>query len=147
MHDGGTALLVKVNNQTVCQSEAQYAKGGKEAGTWDALSGMSICSDLIPVKKGDQLSIVAKYDLDLHPARSHADGGGDAEEMGLALFSFATNTEVATRSFSSFLSDMTGFLGTVVVVPVVSGIGAGLIGATAPFMALLPKPKSAVVSD
>jgi hypothetical protein len=142
LHDGGTALLVRVNNKTACQSDAQYATGGKEAGTWDALSGMTICNDVIHVKKGDQLTIVAQYDLDLHPARPHAARGGDAEEMGLALFSFATDSATSSQSSGSFLSDMTGFLGTVTIVPVVSALGAGLVGAAAPFMAIVPMLKS-----
>jgi len=145
LHDGGTALVVRVNNQTVCKSEAQYKEGGKEAGTWDALSGMSSCNDLIPVKKGDELSLVAQYDLGLHPARSHA-GGGEAEEMGLALFSFAANGTAAPEKSSSpftsgsFTTDMSGLWGTITT-PVVTALSAGFAGAAAPFMAIMPMLK------
>jgi hypothetical protein len=141
LHDGGTNVIVKVNNKTVCQSQAKYAKGGKEAGTWDALSSMGVCNDMVPVKKGDQLTITAQYDLGLHPARKHA-GGGEAEEMGLALFSFAADGTDSTQSFSSFLADMTGYLGVITTVPVVGALATGFMGAMAPLAILGPGIKS-----
>src|ERR1700759_3628497 len=90
LHDGGTAVVMKVNNKPVCTSNAEYRKG--ETGTWDALSNMGVCTDIVPVKKGDTIGLTAQYNLELHPARKHA-GGGEAEEMGLELFSFAASTD------------------------------------------------------
>jgi hypothetical protein len=71
MHDGGTGMLLKVNDKLVCDSKAEYgtrgtfkSEDGKEI---NALSGMKECNDPIPVKKGDTLSIEASFDLEQHP--------------------------------------------------------------------------------
>ncbi|KAF2670691.1 hypothetical protein BT63DRAFT_439670 [Microthyrium microscopicum] len=94
LHDGGDYVGLEVNGKPVCKSKAIY--GGKEgtsaAGDWQTVSDMSTCKDPVPVKKGDLLVVNAKYDLKSHPARSHS-GGGEAEEMGLAMFTFATTTD------------------------------------------------------
>jgi hypothetical protein len=34
---------------------------------WETLSLMSTCTDPIQVKKGDQMTVTAYYDLNLHP--------------------------------------------------------------------------------
>jgi hypothetical protein len=57
-----------VNGKKVCESKAQYGGAGSEAGQWATVSGMSECNDLIPIKKGDSLTIAAIYDLETHPA-------------------------------------------------------------------------------
>jgi hypothetical protein len=67
LHDGGVSIPLLINNKTVCESKAVY--GGKaESGTWTTVSDMSECNDLIPVKKGDKLTIGANYDFITHPA-------------------------------------------------------------------------------
>jgi hypothetical protein len=98
LHDGGVSVPLMINNQTVCESKATYGGKGKEAeGGWATLSEMTECGDMIPVKKGDILTISANYDLEAHPAREHA-GGGMAEEMGLAGFRFAPTGAVPAQT-------------------------------------------------
>jgi Stress up-regulated Nod 19 len=71
MHDGGTGMVLKVNDKVVCDSKAQYGGSGtfKEASgkEFQALSGMKECNDPVTVKKGEKLSIEAYFDLDNHP--------------------------------------------------------------------------------
>ncbi|TID25758.1 hypothetical protein E2P81_ATG03546 [Venturia nashicola] len=93
MHDGGTGMVLKVNEQVVCDSKAEYGNDGsfKNADGVDfkALSGMKECNEPIAVKKGDNLKFEAYFDLEQHPARKHAHGGGEAEEMALMGYVFA----------------------------------------------------------
>jgi hypothetical protein len=56
---------------------------------WETLSGMSRCDEPVKISKGDVLTLQSYYDLERHPAREFAAGGGMAEEMGLMLFSLA----------------------------------------------------------
>jgi hypothetical protein len=56
-----------INNKTVGESKAQYGGAGSESGRWATISGMTQCNDLIPVKKGDILTIGANYDVETHP--------------------------------------------------------------------------------
>ncbi|KAF2664895.1 hypothetical protein BT63DRAFT_459512 [Microthyrium microscopicum] len=93
LHDGGVSIPVMINNKTVCESKASYMDKSDAKGTWAALNKMSTCDELIPVKKGDVLSLAANYDLDAHPARTS--GGGEAEEMGLIAFSMALKPDPA----------------------------------------------------
>lgn len=69
LHDGGDYVGLTVNNKSLCESKAIYGgkSGTSENGNWQTLSDMSMCKELIPVKKGDTLSVVAKYDLLAHP--------------------------------------------------------------------------------
>ncbi|KAE9985848.1 hypothetical protein BLS_004528 [Venturia inaequalis] len=94
LHDGGDYVGLSINGQELCQSKGIY-KGGKPDAfnqtSRPTLSDMSTCQDQIPVKKGDIMTIIAKYDLENHPVREQT-GGGEAEEMGLAMFSFAALT-------------------------------------------------------
>ena len=70
LHDGGDHVEMTVNGKSVCQSKAIYggASGTAAGGNWTTVSDMSTCNDPIAVKKGDQLAISAKYDLQAHPA-------------------------------------------------------------------------------
>lgn len=79
-----------INNKTVCESAAVYGGVGEQSGQWATVSDMTDCNDLIPVKKGDILTLSATYDLEAHPAREHS-SGGMAEEMGLIKFRFAAS--------------------------------------------------------
>jgi hypothetical protein len=72
--DGGVNVAVKINGQQFCNSEAVYGgdktrqskdENGKSMAT---LSGQTDCPDMVPVKKGDKLSISAYFDLGIHPA-------------------------------------------------------------------------------
>jgi hypothetical protein len=77
MHDGGTSVQFRLNNQTVCDSQADYlqaplqaASMGKESGHDHAdstLKGMSECSTPVQLKKGDLLSVTANFDAEKHP--------------------------------------------------------------------------------
>jgi hypothetical protein len=148
LHDGGTNVLLKINDKVICTSKAQYAKGGKEAGFYDALNGMNVCTDVNPVKKGDKIAVVAQYDLVKHPARAHA-SGGEAEEMGLALFSFATDSAAVQTSQTAGADWMSQVLGgaalgltTITTVPVVAALAAGAAGASIPFLMFAPAVKT-----
>jgi hypothetical protein len=72
MHDGGDAVLLKINNHTICESKATYGggtfskKGGE--GTWDTISRMGECHEPIRVRKGDGVVVEARFDLGMHPA-------------------------------------------------------------------------------
>ncbi|QDS73332.1 hypothetical protein FKW77_006551 [Venturia effusa] len=93
MHDGGTGMILKVNDQVVCDSKAEYGADGSFKGAdgaeVKALSGMKECTEPIAVKKGDNLKVEAYFDLEQHPARKHAHGGGEAEGMALMGYVFA----------------------------------------------------------
>jgi hypothetical protein len=71
MHDGGTGMVLKVNDKVVCDSKAEYGASGTfkdaEGKEFKALSGMKECNEPIAVKKGDKLAIEAYFDLDQHP--------------------------------------------------------------------------------
>jgi len=61
-----------INGQYKCSSNAMY---GGESGTtttasgkkWETISGMTLCPGPIKIKDGDYMSMVARYDLSLHP--------------------------------------------------------------------------------
>jgi hypothetical protein len=124
LHDGGVNQQLLINGKVICDSGAKYggaeatmskeptmpkagghSHGGSMAGmdasnapktqVWETLSSMSYCNDAVQVKKGDVLTLVSNYDLDKHPAREHAEGGGMAEEMGLMLFSLAQKSKAS----------------------------------------------------
>jgi hypothetical protein len=141
--------VMKVNNKTICTSSGEYSKGAKEAGTWDALSSMSVCTDVFPVKKGDIVTVVAKYDMEAHPARSHADGR-EAEEMGLALFSFAGEATTGSAdgfdimsTLNKYMEDAAKGLFTITAVPVAGSLVVAAAGMMAPFAPFFNAFKSA----
>jgi len=63
MHDGGTAVSMFVNDKLICKSNAIY-KGEKTK----TIAEMSYCDTTTAVKKGDQITVTADYDLKEHPA-------------------------------------------------------------------------------
>jgi hypothetical protein len=70
LHDGGDYVGMSVNNKSMCESKAVYggAAGTAEGGNWQTVSDMTVCQEPFPIKKGDTLTVVAKYDLQAHPA-------------------------------------------------------------------------------
>ena len=65
--------MVKINGQVVCDSKAVYGGDGRSSKdengkAKETLSGQTDCPPALKVKKGDKLSLVANYDLELHPA-------------------------------------------------------------------------------
>jgi hypothetical protein len=58
-------MTMMVNDKKVCESEAIYAKGGDNND--EVLVDMTFCNNSIPIKKGDELTLRAEYDLKSHP--------------------------------------------------------------------------------
>jgi hypothetical protein len=61
-----------LNNRLICHSDAIYGgKGGTlkmaDGRSWETISEMTDCSNVIRVKKGDLLKLKAIYDLKKHP--------------------------------------------------------------------------------
>lgn len=85
LHDGGAGVDLEVNGKNVCTSTAVYEKlaagskghGGMrrrdgpgsnhESGTGEVLTRMTKCTDLVPIKKGDKIRTIARFDLVAHP--------------------------------------------------------------------------------
>ncbi|TLD35783.1 uncharacterized protein E2P81_ATG02086 [Venturia nashicola] len=103
LHDGGDTMAVKINDKTVCTSEAKYGFAAAFSGTGgmkkrvvadpgphgDATSQtileMSQCFN-IPLKKGDTYALEAVYDTKKHPTRKMHDGGeGEMMALGVAF--------------------------------------------------------------
>jgi hypothetical protein len=94
MHDGGDEVVLKINNNTICDSKAIY--GGTEQSAvsadgkkWETISKMLECHDVVKVKKGDELTVQANFDLEKHPPRELTHNSGMGEQMGLVTFMFA----------------------------------------------------------
>jgi hypothetical protein len=94
MHDGGEDVVLKVNNNTICDSKAIYggdtqsvtSASGKK---WETISKMTECHDVVKVKKGDELTVQANFNLEKHPPREMTHDSGMGEQMGLVTFMFA----------------------------------------------------------
>ncbi|TID25072.1 hypothetical protein E2P81_ATG04177 [Venturia nashicola] len=89
LHDGGMKMIMLVNDKEVCESKAIYGKGG--ANNDETIESMTECPPGIKMKKGDNLSMKAVYDLKTHPIRnggSH-DSMGMADVMGMFYLTFA----------------------------------------------------------
>jgi hypothetical protein len=71
LHDGGTSVLLYVNDVLKCTSNAVYGgEGGKlamDGKVWETISKMTECLEPIPVKAGDVLKIEGTYDTKEHP--------------------------------------------------------------------------------
>jgi hypothetical protein len=60
MHNGGERMVMYLNDEMICNSEAKYdAK--------NTLQAMDTCDKIIKVKKGDELVIKSIYDITKHP--------------------------------------------------------------------------------
>ena len=70
MHDGGTSIVILLNDKAVCESQAIYGTkmkatdGGKD---WTTISQMTDCEREFDVKKGDKIKLLVKYDEIAHP--------------------------------------------------------------------------------
>jgi hypothetical protein len=70
--------VFRLNGQEICNSRAEYkaaAVGSSESGHSHGgggeegmLSGMTVCTQPVDVKKGDKVSVEAFYDVEKHPA-------------------------------------------------------------------------------
>jgi len=91
MHDGGTAMILKINGKTMCTSNAVYGKGGDIAG--EKILYMSFCGQNYPIKKGDVVTLTSVYDLKTHPLRPGAEHNamGMADVMGMFYLTLATD--------------------------------------------------------
>jgi len=105
MHDGGVNIVLKINDQEVCNSKAVYGGEGHTSKTpdgkvWETIRETSSCYTPIKVKKGDKFYMQANYDTELHPSREQGhggmggmkavmDGGEGAEQMALVVTNFA----------------------------------------------------------
>ncbi|KAF2400595.1 hypothetical protein EJ06DRAFT_397833 [Trichodelitschia bisporula] len=71
LHDGGVAVDLFINNKFACASKAVYGGAGSTAEIngqqWQTISSMTNCDGPVPVKKGDELSMVVEYDLKKYP--------------------------------------------------------------------------------
>jgi hypothetical protein len=70
VHDGGTNILLTLNDKVICDSYATY--GGDNATlsngkNWETILSMSECNEPVKVKAGDMLSTTAIYDTSKHP--------------------------------------------------------------------------------
>ena len=88
LHDGGSSVVLMINDKTACTSDAIYGGGsdyvkavpmpgmpGMEGGggtdangkAIQTISHMTECIDPIPIRKGDKITLSANYDLITHP--------------------------------------------------------------------------------
>jgi len=90
LHDGGSAMFMRISgkNSYTCVSRATY--GGTVHGTnQKTISDMSDCnSKPWRVEAGDSMVMTAEYDLKNHPVRTTT-GGGEAGVMGMFRIIFA----------------------------------------------------------
>jgi hypothetical protein len=94
--DGGTFVNMQINNQTACNSKAQYggagsAMKGEDGKEWQTITKMGTCDGPISIKAGDNVLVEAGYDTKEHPLRkSH---GEEQENMGIMTFVFVPDTK------------------------------------------------------
>jgi len=90
LHIGGTKMELSINDKPVCTSDASYNKAG-------IITSMSSCAPMLPVKRGDWLSMRSVYDLKAHPMRKGAHGEeahnimGGSDLMGMFAMTFSVN--------------------------------------------------------
>jgi len=98
MHDGGTAMILSINDKEVCRSNAVYGKGGDIAG--EKILYMTFCGKNIPIKKGDVVTMDSIYDLKAHPLRPGAEHStmGGADVMGMFYLTLATDGPETVRT-------------------------------------------------
>lgn len=96
MHDGGEAVLLKINGKAICESKALYGGDTFQSSDtlsgqkWETISKMAECHDPVKVIKNDKISVEARFDLEAHPAREMTNKGGMGEQMGTMTFMFGT---------------------------------------------------------
>jgi hypothetical protein len=71
MHDGGSAVKVKVNGKVICSSDAIYGGTGAtlivDGKEWQTITKMTECAGPFPIQKGDKVQVIAAYDTIAHP--------------------------------------------------------------------------------
>ena len=60
MHNGGDRMELYLNDKELCVSKPRYGEDG-------VIAGMSFCDKVVPVKKGDWITMSSVYDLTKHP--------------------------------------------------------------------------------
>jgi hypothetical protein len=60
LHNGGDEMVLSVNDKEVCHSKAKYDERGN-------IVDMGSCNLVLPVKRGDWMSMESVYDLAAHP--------------------------------------------------------------------------------
>jgi hypothetical protein len=62
-------MIAKVNGKQICISKAEYGSSysANTTSKWTTISKMTDCNDVVPVKKGDLVSLEAEYDTVKHP--------------------------------------------------------------------------------
>jgi hypothetical protein len=94
LHDGGTSVEIALNGENRCTSIASYGgspdyvKKGADGQVWETISDMKVCSDPVPVKKGDNVTVTASYDTTAHPLRASNMDNMEGV-MGLGILSIA----------------------------------------------------------
>jgi hypothetical protein len=70
LHDGGVSVVISSNGKPICDSKALYGGANKVSGSWETISEMKECGDIedIVVRKGDNITVEASYDFEMHPA-------------------------------------------------------------------------------
>ncbi|KAF2668108.1 hypothetical protein BT63DRAFT_415609 [Microthyrium microscopicum] len=92
LHDGGVALSAKINGKEICSSFAKYGGAASDPNNpgEGTINEMTYCYPKEPmkVKKGDNMTLEASYDLEKHPLRKQHNGNM-AETMALMSIFFA----------------------------------------------------------
>lgn len=73
MHNGGDAMILRINGKDVCKSDAIYKD--------DQIISMSGCDIAYPVRVNDAVELESVYDLAKHPLRKDADGHSQAHDL------------------------------------------------------------------
>jgi hypothetical protein len=94
LHDGGLNVTFYVNGKASCTSNAIYGTSGAatigNGEKWETIGAYTPCTEPIPIKKGDKLTMDAWYDLTKHRLRPQSnDHSEGAEAMAMVLFTFA----------------------------------------------------------
>jgi hypothetical protein len=74
--DGGVGMTFRLNGKDICNSKAEYKASAVGTGHGDGasvndegmMSGMTGCLEPVAIKKGDEISVEAFYDVEKHPA-------------------------------------------------------------------------------
>lgn len=94
LHDGGVDVKILKDGDDVCTSTATYGgrKGHVESDGLKHISDMSLCTGIGRMEKGEEWSLMARYDLNEHDAML---GMNEVPEpiMGIALVYVALDKE------------------------------------------------------
>jgi hypothetical protein len=73
MHDGGKNVLISLNSDVICDSQALYEAKSVTTGSshdghmGESMSGMTQCEKVLPLKKGDRIAVKATFNSTAHP--------------------------------------------------------------------------------